>query len=187
MKKFWIGAGLAGGAYAWLGAAAARRRRKLPKQRKARRRRRRRVGRSGRSQRRHRYRQGCVRRRRSPRRRPSTCRPTRSACARTPRAAEVRGSRGQRQRHAEVRFVWVKSGLPDKNWQVPTTPVTLDQSGCMYKPHVIGVMTGQQIEIKNSDPTNHNIHPLPRSTRSGTSRSRREARTRCSRSRARKS
>ena len=31
----------------------------------------------------------------------------------------------------------------------------------MYKPHVIGVMTGQQIKIKNSDPTNHNIHPLP--------------------------
>ena len=31
----------------------------------------------------------------------------------------------------------------------------------MYKPHVIGVMAGQNIEIKNSDPTNHNIHPLP--------------------------
>ena len=31
----------------------------------------------------------------------------------------------------------------------------------MYKPHVIGVMAGQNIEIKNADPTNHNIHPLP--------------------------
>jgi plastocyanin len=58
-------------------------------------------------------------------------------------------------------FVWVKAGLPDKQWQVPTTAVTLDQGGCMYKPHVIGVMTGQQIDVKNSDPTNHNIHPLP--------------------------
>ena len=58
-------------------------------------------------------------------------------------------------------FVWIKSGLPDKTWQVPTTPVTLDQNGCMYKPHVIGVMAGQNIEIKNSDPTNHNIHPQP--------------------------
>ena len=58
-------------------------------------------------------------------------------------------------------FVWVKSGLPDKTWQVPTTPISLDQNGCMYKPHVIGVMTGQPISIKNSDPTNHNIHPLP--------------------------
>ena len=58
-------------------------------------------------------------------------------------------------------FVWVKSGLPDKQWQVPTTPVLLDQNGCMYKPHVIGVMAGQQIDIKNSDATNHNIHPMP--------------------------
>ncbi|HEY2019307.1 MAG TPA: carboxypeptidase regulatory-like domain-containing protein [Bryobacteraceae bacterium] len=58
-------------------------------------------------------------------------------------------------------FVWVKSGLPDKTWQVPTTPVTLDQNGCMYKPHVFGVMAGQKIAVKNSDPTNHNIHPQP--------------------------
>ena len=58
-------------------------------------------------------------------------------------------------------FVWVKSGLPDKNWQVTSTPVTLDQNGCMYKPHVIGVMAGENIDVKNSDPTNHNIHPQP--------------------------
>ena len=58
-------------------------------------------------------------------------------------------------------FVWVKAGLPDKTWQAPTTAVALDQHGCMYTPHVIGVMTGQNIDIKNSDPTNHNIHPLP--------------------------
>lgn len=59
-------------------------------------------------------------------------------------------------------FVWIKSGLPDKQWPVPTTPVSLEQDGCMYKPHVIGVMTGQNIEIKNDDATNHNIHPLPK-------------------------
>src|SRR5205807_7152088 len=58
-------------------------------------------------------------------------------------------------------FVWVKSGLPDKNWAAPTTPVTLDQNGCMYKPHMIGIVAGQNIEVKNSDPTNHNIHPQP--------------------------
>jgi plastocyanin len=59
-------------------------------------------------------------------------------------------------------FVWIKSGLPDRQWPVPTTTVALDQDGCMYKPHVIGVMAGQGIEIKNDDPTNHNIHPLPK-------------------------
>jgi plastocyanin len=59
-------------------------------------------------------------------------------------------------------FVYVKSGLPDKTWPTPSTPVSLDQKGCLYAPHVIGVMTGQNIEVKNSDPTNHNIHPLPK-------------------------
>jgi hypothetical protein len=57
-------------------------------------------------------------------------------------------------------FVWVKSGLPDKQWKIPAGNVELNQKGCMYEPHVIGVMTGQNIEIKNDDPqTNHNIHP----------------------------
>ncbi len=59
-------------------------------------------------------------------------------------------------------FVWIKSGLPDRQWPTPATAVELAQDGCMYKPHVIGVMTGQNIEIKNDDPTNHNIHPMPK-------------------------
>jgi plastocyanin len=62
-------------------------------------------------------------------------------------------------------FVWVKSGLPDANWQVPDTAVTLDQKGCMYTPHVLAVMTGQNIAIQNDDGTNHNIHPLPTANR----------------------
>ncbi len=56
-------------------------------------------------------------------------------------------------------FIWVKSGLPAQTWKIPASSVELDQKGCMYEPHVIGVMTGQNVEIKNSDPTNHNIHP----------------------------
>jgi plastocyanin len=60
-------------------------------------------------------------------------------------------------------FVWVKAGVPDRQWTPPAGQIVLDQSGCMYKPHVIGVMTGQPITIKNSDATNHNIHPLPTS------------------------
>ena len=60
-------------------------------------------------------------------------------------------------------FVWVVSNdaLKSKNWQVPTTAVEIDQNGCEYKPHVIALMAGQNLEIKNSDPTNHNIHPQP--------------------------
>ena len=62
-------------------------------------------------------------------------------------------------------FVWVKSGLPDKPWPAPATAVRLDQKGCMYEPHVFGVMAGQDIEIANDDPTNHNIHPIPHENR----------------------
>jgi len=58
-------------------------------------------------------------------------------------------------------FVWVKAGLPDKQWAVPSQAVTLTQEGCMYKPHVIGIQAGQNLDIKTSDATNHNIHPMP--------------------------
>jgi carboxypeptidase family protein len=59
-------------------------------------------------------------------------------------------------------FVWVKAGVPDKQWPIPATPVELTQKGCMYGPHVIGVMANQKLKITNDDPTNHNIHPLPK-------------------------
>jgi plastocyanin len=59
-------------------------------------------------------------------------------------------------------FVYVKQGVPDRQWPAASTKAELDQKGCMYTPHVIGVQTGQTIQIKNGDPTNHNIHPLPR-------------------------
>ena len=47
-----------------------------------------------------------------------------------------------------------------KGPQITKTAV-LDQKGCMYTPHVLAVEVGQPIEVKNSDPTNHNIHPQP--------------------------
>ncbi len=56
-------------------------------------------------------------------------------------------------------FVYVKSGLKGK-YDPPAGSVTIDQQGCMYHPHVLGMVAGQTIEIKNSDPTNHNIHSL---------------------------
>lgn len=58
-------------------------------------------------------------------------------------------------------FVYVKSGIKDK-YDPPATPTVLDQEGCMYHPHVFGMVAGQQLNIKNSDPTNHNIHSLAR-------------------------
>jgi plastocyanin len=58
-------------------------------------------------------------------------------------------------------FVYIKEGLGDQKFDTPTTPAHMDQVGCMYTPRVVGVMVGQEIEIKNSDGTLHNVHALP--------------------------
>ena len=57
-------------------------------------------------------------------------------------------------------FVWLKSGVTG-NAPGPADPVVLDQQGCEYHPHVVGVRTGQTITVRNSDDTLHNIHPRP--------------------------
>jgi plastocyanin len=62
-------------------------------------------------------------------------------------------------------FVYVKEGLGDRTFDVPRDAATIDQKGCQYHPHVLGVMTGQNIEIRNNDETTHNIHPTPKDNR----------------------
>jgi hypothetical protein len=59
-------------------------------------------------------------------------------------------------------FVYVKEGADKWTFPTPTEAVTLDQHGCLYHPHVIGLMVNQPLKIKNSDPTLHNIHPHPK-------------------------
>jgi hypothetical protein len=63
-------------------------------------------------------------------------------------------------------FVFVKSGLPaGRTYPVPSSATVLDQNGCLYEPRNFGVMVGQQIEIKNSDPVLHNIKAVPTKNR----------------------
>jgi len=59
-------------------------------------------------------------------------------------------------------FVYVKAGLPaGATYPAPATPVVIDQNGCRYHPHVLGIMVGQNLEIQNSDPLLHNIKARP--------------------------
>jgi plastocyanin len=40
----------------------------------------------------------------------------------------------------------------------PAAPAVIDQRDCMYTPRVLGVVVGQQVAIRNSDATFHNVH-----------------------------
>ena len=60
-------------------------------------------------------------------------------------------------------FVWLKSGVTaaPADPAVPPAPVVLDQVGCEFVPHVLGLRPGQAVVLRNSDDTLHNIHPRP--------------------------
>lgn len=66
-------------------------------------------------------------------------------------------------------FVYIKEGtveggkkIGEYAWATPTSAVVLDQRGCHYSPHVIGLQTNQKLSVTNSDQTQHNIHPTPK-------------------------
>ncbi len=43
---------------------------------------------------------------------------------------------------------------------IPTTPVTITQKGCMYHPHVVACMVGQDVIFTSDDEFLHNVHGL---------------------------
>jgi plastocyanin len=55
-------------------------------------------------------------------------------------------------------FVHIKDGLAPAHWSPPATKVQIAQTGCIYEPHVQGILEGQDLEILNNDPVNHNVH-----------------------------
>jgi hypothetical protein len=58
-------------------------------------------------------------------------------------------------------FVYVKAGLGNQAYAPPKEPVFLEQKGCMFEPHVLGLQIGQPLRILNRDSTTHNIDIFP--------------------------
>lgn len=54
-------------------------------------------------------------------------------------------------------FVYVKVGTKTFT-PPPKGPELLDQKGCVFAPHVLGVRVGQPLVIKNNDPVMHTVH-----------------------------
>jgi hypothetical protein len=59
--------------------------------------------------------------------------------------------------------VYISAGAPDD--APPSDPVTFDQKGCQYIPHVLAFQVNQQLKVVNDDQTSHNIHPLAKVNR----------------------
>jgi hypothetical protein len=55
-------------------------------------------------------------------------------------------------------IVYIKEGASGGKYEAPREPVVLDQVKCQYIPHVAVIQMGQQLVIKSSDNTLHNVH-----------------------------
>jgi plastocyanin len=62
-------------------------------------------------------------------------------------------------------IVYLKGDFSKYSFEVPHSPASLDQNGCIYKPHVLALMVGQLLEATNSDQATHNIHSLAKANR----------------------
>jgi plastocyanin len=62
-------------------------------------------------------------------------------------------------------LVYVKNGLEGKRFTPAEMRITFDQKGCMFQPRVLGIRVNQPLQVTNSDPVTHNVHPMPRVNR----------------------
>ena len=62
-------------------------------------------------------------------------------------------------------FVYVKEGLEGFSFEPPVDPLTLENKGCVYVPHVSGAQVGQPVIFLNQDPTLHNIHSYSKNSK----------------------
>jgi hypothetical protein len=57
--------------------------------------------------------------------------------------------------------VYLKGDFSQYSFPPAIAPVPIDQSGCVYSPHVVAIMTGEPLQVTNSDATTtHNVNPI---------------------------
>jgi plastocyanin len=61
--------------------------------------------------------------------------------------------------------VYIQDDMSKWAFTAPTSPAEIDQKGCLYNPHIVAMIAGQNLEVVNSDNTTHNIHPVPKDNR----------------------
>jgi hypothetical protein len=57
-------------------------------------------------------------------------------------------------------LVGLRGNVPG-SYPPPKEPIVVDQVGCVFAPHVVAGVVGQEIEYRNSDPVTHNIRSMP--------------------------
>ena len=59
-------------------------------------------------------------------------------------------------------FVYVSAGLEGRRFPVPAAAAVIDERGCTYRPHVLGMMVGQALKLTNTDRLLDNLHTYPK-------------------------
>src|SRR5262245_34846193 len=54
-------------------------------------------------------------------------------------------------------YVHVTQGLGERVFAAPAPAAVMDQTGCLFVPHLLPVQIGQIVEFANSDPVVHNV------------------------------
>jgi plastocyanin len=67
--------------------------------------------------------------------------------------------------NVQYALVHVKEGLGDQKVTVPKAPAVVEQKGCRFEPHVVGVMVGQELMFRNMDDLMHIVHVQPRTNK----------------------
>jgi hypothetical protein len=69
---------------------------------------------------------------------------------------------GGRLRNA---LVYIQEGLGNRVFAIPSTPVSINQQGCMFQPRVVDLQTYQPAVFLNGDPLLHNVRSEPKNSK----------------------